>query len=376
MTDWSRNIALDDVPAATPGSRNTEFAFVTDGPLLRASNKTANFSGAVRVTSSTLLDVSHCGLTIVCDSATPINVTLPATLPVPGVASWFCKVQNIGAGVVTIVRNGLTINGGTVNPTVATNQAVLVDNYAGGYSVILIGGVVLTDPLTFKGVIDCSGNPNYPAADAGDVYRVSVAGKIGGGSGVNVEVADILLCIVDGTISGNQATVGADWTIMQANLDGAVIGPASATDGHLALFDGPSGKIIKDGGAPVVTIIIKKITLSIDGGGSVVGAGFKCIQLDYAGTIIGWSIEADQAGSISVAVEKHTGTQFAPVVTTAGDKISATAPIALASAQTAGVDASGVSTWTTAVGQWDSIGFRWAAGTTLTWATLWLRIQQ
>jgi hypothetical protein len=110
--------------------------------------------------------------------------------------------------------------------------------------------IAAADAWVFVGVINCSGNPDYPAADCGHTYRVSVAGKIGGVSGPNVEVADILLCTHDGTASGNHATVGSYWEIIQANIDGAVIGPVSATDGHLALFDGASGKLIKDGGAP------------------------------------------------------------------------------------------------------------------------------
>jgi hypothetical protein len=105
--------------------------------------------------------------------------------------------------------------------------------------------IAANDAMVFKGVIDCSANPNYPAADSGHTYRVSLAGKIGGGSGLNVEAGDILLCLTDSTASGNQATVGSAWTIVQANLDGAVIGPASATDGNLARFDGTSGKLIK-----------------------------------------------------------------------------------------------------------------------------------
>lgn len=105
--------------------------------------------------------------------------------------------------------------------------------------------IAAQDAMVFKGVVDCSANPDYPAADRGDTYRVSVAGKIGGGSGVNVEAGDLVLCLTDGTASGDQAAVGSHWSIAQANLDGAVIGPASATDGVPALFDGTSGKLIK-----------------------------------------------------------------------------------------------------------------------------------
>ena len=107
--------------------------------------------------------------------------------------------------------------------------------------------VAAQDAMVFKGVIDCSANPNYPAADRGHTYRVSVAGKIGGASGPNVDAGDILICLTDGTSAGTQAAVGASWSIAQANLDGAVIGPTSATDSHFAQFDGTTGKLIKGG---------------------------------------------------------------------------------------------------------------------------------
>lgn len=103
------------------------------------------------------------------------------------------------------------------------------------------------DAMVFKGVIDCSANPNYPAADRGHTYRVSVAGKIGGASGTNVEAGDILICLTDGTSAGTQAAVGSSWSITQTNLDGAVIGPSSVTDSHFAQFDGTTGKLIKGG---------------------------------------------------------------------------------------------------------------------------------
>lgn len=111
------------------------------------------------------------------------------------------------------------------------------------------------DAMVFKGVIDCSANPNYPAADAGHLYRVSVAGKIGGGAGVNVEIGDTLLCLSDSTAAGNQATVGAKWNISQANVDGAVIGPAGAVSGQLAAYEGTTGRILKDSGLSLDTTV-------------------------------------------------------------------------------------------------------------------------
>lgn len=76
----------------------------------------------------------------------------------------------------------------------------------------------LVAALKFKGTIDCSTNPNYPAATVGDVYVVSVAGKIGGASGVNVEAGDTVYCITDNA-GGTQASVGADFSIVNTNID-------------------------------------------------------------------------------------------------------------------------------------------------------------
>lgn len=88
------------------------------------------------------------------------------------------------------------------------------------------GLIAASDAMVFKGVTDCSANPNYPAADRGHTYRVSVAGKIGGASGVVVEAGDMFICLTDGTASGNQATVGANWGVIQMNLDGALLSTA------------------------------------------------------------------------------------------------------------------------------------------------------
>lgn len=69
-------------------------------------------------------------------------------------------------------------------------------------------------------------------------FKVGVAGTYAGQS---CEVGDTLICT-------GETDADADWYVMQANIDGAVTGPATSSDGHLAIFDGESGKIIKDSG--------------------------------------------------------------------------------------------------------------------------------
>jgi hypothetical protein len=107
--------------------------------------------------------------------------------------------------------------------------------------------------FTYKGVIDASTNPNYPAASAGWSYKISVAGKIGGASGPNVEVGDTIVCLVDGSATNTHALVGANWIILQTNIDGAVVGPASSVAANLPTFSGTTGKIIQDSGVAVST---------------------------------------------------------------------------------------------------------------------------
>jgi hypothetical protein len=125
--------------------------------------------------------------------------------------------------------------------------------------------IAAQDAMVFKGAVDCSTNPNYPAADRGWTYRVSVAGKIGGGSGPNVEAGDLLICVTDSTASGNHATVGANWVISQTNLDGAVIGPTSSTNGRLAAFSGTSGKLLQELTPTQVTATLDVFTDTLKG---------------------------------------------------------------------------------------------------------------
>lgn len=115
----------------------------------------------------------------------------------------------------------------------------------------ITSGIATNDAMIFKGALDCSANPNYPAGDRGWVYKISVAGKIGGASGPVVEVNDTIICGTDNTPSGTHAEVGSNWNILQTNIVDAsilVTGPSSATSGNIPMFDGTTGKIIKDGG--------------------------------------------------------------------------------------------------------------------------------
>ena len=113
-----------------------------------------------------------------------------------------------------IVRHGTKADlpaGGTIEGELrwcTDTHELYIDDDAGN---ILINKTEIV--LNYKGVMDCSGSPNYPAGTLGDVYFVSVAGKIGGVAGKTVAIGDMFICNVD-TVTGNEAAVGSKWDVI------------------------------------------------------------------------------------------------------------------------------------------------------------------
>lgn len=112
-----------------------------------------------------------------------------------------------------------------------------------------------SDAMVYKGTLDGGSTDTYgaltPAANKGWTYKVTTAGKI---DGVKVEIGDMLICNTDNTVSAtanNYSTIAENWDFIQGNQDGVVVGPSSATSGNVVLFDGTTGKLIKDSGKTI-----------------------------------------------------------------------------------------------------------------------------
>lgn len=104
------------------------------------------------------------------------------------------------------------------------------------------GVLSANDAMIFKGTLGTGGTiAALPTTyEVGWTYKVITAGIY---AGHVAEIGDLIIATIDRTGSGNQ---NSDWTVVQTNIDGAVTGPASATNNAIALFDGTSGKLIKN----------------------------------------------------------------------------------------------------------------------------------
>lgn len=125
----------------------------------------------------------------------------------------------------------------------------------------------VTGTLKFQGSTDCSGNPNYPAASKGDVYVVSVAGKIGGAAGTTVEIGDEYFAIADNA-GGSQASVGASWDVLERNDTLATVATTGSAGDLVAgtlpagRFPALTGDVTTVAGALAATIAAKAVTLA------------------------------------------------------------------------------------------------------------------
>jgi hypothetical protein len=73
----------------------------------------------------------------------------------------------------------------------------------------------------------------------------------------------MIICTAKAT---TDPVAAAQWAVIQANIDGAVTGPASSVDGNIATFDGATGKVIKDSGIAANTVVLNTRTVTATNG--------------------------------------------------------------------------------------------------------------
>lgn len=148
----------------------------------------------------------------------------------------------------------------------------------------------------------------------------SVAGRTGA---VTLTKTDVGLSNVDNTADTSKPIS----TAMQAALDGK----AATTHSHTGAV-----QVHFRGGGVALTTSVDPVM----------------VQIPYSGTITGWTILGDQAGSVSIDIQKDSYANYPP---TGGDSIVASAPPTVTSAvKNTSTTLTG---WTTAVSSGDVLRF-------------------
>ena len=125
---------------------------------------------------------------------------------------------------------------GTNNTQIATTEFVM-------------NAFAANDAMIFKGTLGTNGTITALPTEhsQGWTYKIITPGTY---AGKVCEIGDMIICIADGTNTNDD-----HWTVIQSNIDGAVIGPTTATDNHIVLFNNTTGKVIKDSGKTIDDLI-------------------------------------------------------------------------------------------------------------------------
>lgn len=160
------------------------------------------------------------------------------------------KRLQLGASVETIVRN-------------ADDNFVALFDTVDNLDETINGVLNASQAMVFKGTLGTGGTiTQLPTTgySSGDTYKVVTNGTY---AGKHCEVGDIIICLYDYTDNSKPSNYDDHWTVVQANIDGAVTGPSSSEDNHVAVFSGKGGNIIKDSGFTIDQIgLVKDVQLN------------------------------------------------------------------------------------------------------------------
>lgn len=149
------------------------------------------------------------------------------------------KRLRLGESVETIVKN-------------ADDNFISLFDTVDDLDEIIQGVLNASQAMVFKGTL---GKTNGTVASlpttgysSGDTYQIVDANTY---AGKKCEVGDIIICLYDYTDESKPSNSDDHWTVVQGNIDGAVTGPTSSVDGHVAVFSGTGGNMIADSGFTV-----------------------------------------------------------------------------------------------------------------------------
>lgn len=229
---------------------------IEDGAQVNKVNSVAGRTGAVVLTKS---DVGLSKVDNTSDLEKPISTATQSALNLKAnssdVTSHTSNKSNphrvtaaqVGLGNVTneskaTMFTSPNFTGKPTAPTAsANNNSTQVATTAYVDTAINAHIAELAGVMTFKGVVNKTTSLPSSGYKKGWTYVVETAGTYAGDI---CEPGDMIICISD----YNTSSKNEDWNHIQTNLNGAVVGPTSSVASHVAVFEGATGKVIKDSG--------------------------------------------------------------------------------------------------------------------------------
>jgi hypothetical protein len=250
--------------------------------------------------------------------------------------------------------------------------------------IYLSGADAMTDGSALSAEFELRGDAGSGANAFTDLEDAPASYSGAGGKFVRVNAGATELEFVatgDAALKNTGTAAGTVAAGDDSRIVGAIQGGLLTTRGDTLYRDatgpqrlpkGVSGQVYRQGANdPGWSDDLILLEFVIDGGGATITTGVKGdLVCGVAGTIVDWTLLADQSGSIVVDIWKDTYANFPPVV---GDTITASAKPTISSA-TKGQSAT-LTGWTTAVAAGDVFRFNIDSVTTIQRVSIILKIK-
>lgn len=307
-------------------------------------------------------------------SFTNANITVNAKGLITAAANGSSGTGTVSSVAMTVPTSILSVSGSPIT-TSGTLALSLANQSANEFFAGPSSGSATTP--TFRAIVPT----DLPVATTGALGVVKPDGtSITISSGVISSVAVGGVTSVAMTVPSRQTVTGSPITssgtlAISDNTQNANLVFAGPSSGSAAA---PTFRSLATADLPADNTI-RPLGLTVDGGGTPPTTGIKgYLTIPFSCTITGWTVIADQSGSASFDVWYIGGSgapPTAPNVPTSTNKISASAPIAISSAQSAAGGSSAISTWSPSLSQWGTLAFNLSSVTTCTRISVQLQVQ-
>ncbi len=416
-TAYTFTLPADDGTAdyylKTDGSGTTSWAAVSASPGGSTNqiqyNNAGAFAGAAVTTDGTNLYVSSAAELRFGDSDNSNYVGFAASSTVTGNRAYILPDTIGTAGQVLKIASSPTPTANNASLTWATDETGGAGASPGGldtYVQFNDGGSTFggdagltynktTDVLSVTGAVNVATSGDYRINSTSVLTSTTLGSGVVNSSLTSVGTLGIL-AVDNITINGNEVSSTNTNGNIDLNPNGtgfvrilddaplrfmdgdnsnfaAITAPTSITSDYtltLPPAGGSLNEVIQYDASGIGTFVANTRTLNfvIDGGGSVITTGKKGVAVidgDY--TVTGWSIIADQSGSIVVDVNRATYANFPTTSSIAGSELPT-----LSSAQKA--EDLTLTSWTTTLSARDVLEFEVDSVTTVTRVTVALRL--